>query len=375
MLEIENVIDNWRDYCMENKRIYFLDNLRFTVVIMVVFHHAMLPFVSGTGAWWIIPQQMISGIYGQIIGVTDLFIMPALFFIAGYFVPLTLEKYGAKKFCWNKFKRLYVPWLIAMVTLSPLYMILFYANRVSSEAMPYLVGMYYWRSYVYFINKISVAHLWFLPLLFYFCLFYLPLAKIGKGKLLKLSPVILVTIFCVVSILFMFLIGITVENGFAYWIKTIFIEVQISRLATYFLLFLLGSIMYRKEYFEKKKLNWWKSLIIAGCATQSLGLLYLVKGNALLSAGIYALCYNVASFAIVFFLLAIFQRFFDSSNKLSSELSRNSYGVYLLHVVVMGGVHLLIRFVMPNPYVQSITLFLATVIICNSTMSMMKRLI
>jgi len=342
---------------------------------MVVFFHAMVAFVFGTGEWWIIPQQMTSGVLSQIFYTTDLFVMPTLFFIAGYFVPLALEKYGAKKFFWNKFKRLYIPWLIAMVTLSPLYMILFYANRVSSEAMPYLVGMYDWRSYVYFANKISMSHLWFLPLLFYFCLLYFPLAKIGKGKLLKLSPVTLMTLFCAVSILFMFLIGITVESGVFYWIKTIFVEVQISRLFTYFLLFMLGSIMYRKRYFEEKKVNWWKPLIIAIVATQSFRLFFLVIGNTLLSTSIYAVCYNVSSFAIIFFLLAIFQRFFDSSNKLSLELSRNSYGVYLLHVAVMGGVHLLVRFVMPNPYVQSITLFLATVVICNLIMSMMKRLI
>jgi len=216
----------------------------------------MLAFVFGTGGWWIIPQQMISGVYSQIIGVMDLFIMPALFFVAGYFAPLTLERHGAKRFYWIKFKRLYIPWLIAMVTLSPLYMVLFYANRVSSETMPYLFGMYDWHSYVYFINKISMAHLWFLPLLFYFCLLYLPLVNISTRKLLKLSPAILMTIFCVASTLFMFLIGITVEAGVGYWIKTIFVEVQISRLFTYFLLFMLGSIMYRKKYFEEKKISW-----------------------------------------------------------------------------------------------------------------------
>ena len=135
------------------------------------------------------------------------------------------------------------------------------------------------------------------------------------------------------------------------WTKTIFIDFQNERLLIYFLIFLLGSLCYKLKTFESKGKSK-KLYIILSCTTWIPVALYIsLLFNSLLNPGKYILSEIVDSLLIRFnFLLSLlcllyvmintFRFFLNKSGKISKEMNRNSYNVYIIHVIVIGGLAL-----------------------------------
>jgi hypothetical protein len=55
--------------------------------------------------------------------------MSALFFVSGYLAPASLENKTGWEFLKGKFKRLMIPWVIAVFTLIPIYKVIFLYSR------------------------------------------------------------------------------------------------------------------------------------------------------------------------------------------------------------------------------------------------------
>ena len=156
-------------------RIYFLDNLRTILIFLVILYHAGGVYES-SGAWalfWIVDDPAVndlSGIFGVII---DIFVMALMFFIAGYFTPLSLKNKDSLSFLKSKFRRLIVPWVVAVLVFVPLYTRL---SFLASRNLP----QEHWSTYFHFSNGfISQSWMWFLPLLFMFNIVYLLISRIG----------------------------------------------------------------------------------------------------------------------------------------------------------------------------------------------------
>jgi hypothetical protein len=129
-----------------------------------------------------------------------------------------------------------VPWLIAVFTLMPLYKVIFlYSRRLPQES---------WTTYFHFSNGIfGMSWLWFLPVLFLFDLLYLRLWKLNlPTRNLRLSP----------AVAAVFVLGFSYSTiasvvGWIGWTKTPLIDFQNERLLPYFLVFLLGSLCFRRR--------------------------------------------------------------------------------------------------------------------------------
>jgi len=81
-------------------RLFFLDNLRIYMTILVIFHHAALAY-GGIGAWHVSDPMTdeISPILLIIFGaINQSYFMSAFFLLAGYFTPHSLERKGVKQF-------------------------------------------------------------------------------------------------------------------------------------------------------------------------------------------------------------------------------------------------------------------------------------
>ena len=132
-------------------RIYFLDNLKILLAILVVLDHAAQPY--GPGGAWVIPSEAGSYIDNLVLSMFLIFVpaffMGLFFMISAYFVPASLERKGAAKFMKDRLVKLGVPILIFMVAVFPVMGIL-------------LLGQ----------PLISFGHLWFLALLLIFSAAY-----------------------------------------------------------------------------------------------------------------------------------------------------------------------------------------------------------
>jgi len=96
----------------------FLDHVRYSIVLLVVVYHAVAPYTTTAPHW---PVHDSSSVFGDITRqVLDVFIMPILFFVAGYFTLPSLQRKGTWLFIKGKLNRLGIPWLLVIFTIVPL---------------------------------------------------------------------------------------------------------------------------------------------------------------------------------------------------------------------------------------------------------------
>ena len=111
----------------KGNRIHFLDNLRTIIIFLVILYHAGGVY-EGTGMWadfWIVDDPATNNLSGILGLIVDIFVMPTMFFISGYLAPASLKSKKGWTFIKAKFTRLVLPWIIAVLTLVPLYKVIF----------------------------------------------------------------------------------------------------------------------------------------------------------------------------------------------------------------------------------------------------------
>jgi len=104
-------------------RIAWVDNLRWTVIAMVVLMHACVTY-SDQGSWFFMEKMsqdvastLVFGIYQSF---AQAFFMGLMFFLAGTLVPAGYDRKGFLRFVADRAVRLGVPSLVFMLILAPL---------------------------------------------------------------------------------------------------------------------------------------------------------------------------------------------------------------------------------------------------------------
>lgn len=323
-------------------RIFFLDNLRTFMIFCVVLYHAGGVYESG-GLWaafWLVDDPATNDLCGMLNIIIDVFVMPTIFFIAGYFTPSSLQRNSGAAFLTSKLKRLMVPWLIAVLTLIPLFKIIFlYSRNLPQES---------WTTYFHWSNGIwSQNWLWFLPVLFLFHIVYWLLSK-TKIDLSFLPLKVAVPVIFTVGFIYTYAVGLFQLQG---WTKTILLDFQNERLLVYFLMFLLGALCCKRGIFDSPPGS--KKLYIAVCcvAWMPINLYIVVLLNYFLKPGqfivspwvdgaLFWLGFHLSMLCLLYLFVATFRHFFNRQGKVLRVLNDSSYGVYIIHVVVVGAIAL-----------------------------------
>ena len=157
----------------KGNRIHWLDNLRtITILLVVLYHVGGVYEAAGLWGWFWIVDDPDTITWVGIVGIMfDIMVMPIMFFVSGYLTPNSLTNKTGWEFVKGKFKRLMIPWIIAVFTLIPLYKVIFlYSRGLPQEG---------WSTYFHFNNPNSQNWLWFLPVLLAFDMLYLLLSKMN----------------------------------------------------------------------------------------------------------------------------------------------------------------------------------------------------
>lgn len=220
------------------------------MIFLVVLYHAGGVYES-SGIWasfWIVDDPSTNHLAGILNIIIDIFVTPTVFFISGFFMPLSMEKKKGWAFLKSRFKSLIIPWIVAVWILIPLYKIIFlYSRNLPQES---------WTKYFHWSNGIwNQNWLWFLPVLFLFDILYLLLSRAN----IKISSITLKkAIWAIFPIGFTYSFCMSIFK-FQGWTKTIFLDFQNERLLIYFMIFLFGSLCCKLKIFEsgvtRKKLN------------------------------------------------------------------------------------------------------------------------
>jgi len=330
-MTIKEKLTNRRD------RVYWMDNLRTFIIFLVVLYHVGGVYeAAGMWGWfWIVDDPDTIAWVGILGIVIDTFIMATMFLISGYLTPASLENKTAWEFLKAKFTRLMVPWMVAVLTLIPLYKVIFLYSRGLPQE--------HWSTYFHITNPNSQNWLWFLPLLFCFDLVYLLLKKANiKFPNLSLRTAVLAAF--LIGLVYSFGMGFLVD--FRSWTLTPLIDFENERLLVYFMAFLIGVLCYRQDVFAQKPKS--QVLYIVACSTAWIPVTLQIFARLfpiLYPEGfeitppyrlIWYASFLLSTFCMTYLMVETFWRYFDRTGKLWRELSKNSYGVYIIHVIVIG---------------------------------------
>ena len=103
-------------------RLYFLDNIRWLMIALVVMVHAAVTY-SNLGDWYYREPVELDPLsflfFGIFLSFTQAYFMGLLFLIAGYFVPDSYDRKGPARFLRDRAIRLGIPTLIYMLFINP----------------------------------------------------------------------------------------------------------------------------------------------------------------------------------------------------------------------------------------------------------------
>lgn len=327
------------NYSTKRKRIHWMDNLRTIIIFFVVLYHVGGVYET-TGLWagfWIVDDPATITWVGIVGIVFDIFIMPTMFFIAGYLTPPSLAKKTNWGFLKRKFRRLMIPWAIAVLTLIPLYKVIFlYSRNLPQE---------HWTTYFHFSEGAvsSQSWLWFLPLLFVFNMLYLLLSK-AKIKMPDISFKGAVIAAFLISFVYSFGIGWVVD--FRSWTASALLDFENERVLMYFVVFLLGALFYHRNAFaEMPKSKTWYTVfnsvawipVTAHIFVRLYPFFYPAEFSVTpLYRFLWWISFDLSLLCLMVVMIESFWRYADKNGRIWGELNRNSYGVYIIHVILIG---------------------------------------
>ena len=100
-------------------RLYALDNLRSLIIVLVVVFHASMSYMMFAPSWWYVVDTKQSLGFFCFVMICDVFMMPAMFLLAGYFALPSLLRQGQDAFIREKAKRVGIPWVVGTLFLAP----------------------------------------------------------------------------------------------------------------------------------------------------------------------------------------------------------------------------------------------------------------
>ena len=182
-------------------------------------------------------------------------------------------------------------------------------------------------------------------MLFAFDMLYLLLSKMNiKVSNISLKWAVLGTF--IIGLVYSFTIGGML--GFRSWTLTPLIDFENERLLLYFMTFLLGVLCYRQNIFAEKPQSKLLYNIVNGIAWLPVTGHIFARLWPFFSPNpaefpitpfyrlIWHLSFYLALLCLMYVVIVSSWLYLDKTGKTWSELSRNSYGVYIIHVIVIG---------------------------------------
>jgi peptidoglycan/LPS O-acetylase OafA/YrhL len=339
-------------------RLYFIDNLRTLLAVLVVMHHAGQPYGPG-GGWWL-PAEPASAIDTLILGgffaVNMSFFMGLFFLISAYFVPGSYDRKGAWTFFKDRMTRLGIPILIFAFAVFPVMLYLLHGVGVTSFTD------YYRNTYLSIAGMLegqgfTIWHLWFLEQLLIFSGLYVLWRKATAGRrgspLKKPFPGDLAIIaFTVAMGLAMFAVRIVFPVNF--WLP--FIVFEPAHYPEYIALFAVGLIAYRNDWFSALPAStgrkWGNVAILSSIVLFVLFVIFdgsLIAGGPTVASLAMSLWEAFMCVSMCIGLVALFRGRFNVQGKVAKALSDSSFTVYLIHIpVIVFLQYLLIGTGLPN---------------------------
>ncbi|MBC8442265.1 MAG: acyltransferase family protein [Deltaproteobacteria bacterium] len=359
-------------------RVLFLDNLRYVLVFGVVIQHAANSYIGLD--WWPVMDSK-SGFVSGINTFLDGFLMPSLFFLAGYFFLLSAKKKSLPSYIKAKLKRLGLPWLFCTLFICPVLPFVYHFTRNG-----FVIQQSFWSVwkamfknaatfYTGFLPPMDVVmenilfyqrYMWFLGLLFLFfvifgCLYHaLPSwfdiktlkdidhkASISRDVKIILCVGLITFVGSSIIIMTMFAMTKGISNPETWVSLGNLVQFRISRIFLHTSYFILGIVAYKNLWVERK---WLTGHIRAkgGLLLFVLVLFFMVKDQMIncpehleeLFGLMFWLVLNFVCITALVFFVSLFFKFMNKPSRFNEKMANSSYNVYLSHYIFINAFQL-----------------------------------
>ena len=291
-------------------RLYYLDNLKVCLTVLVIMHHAGQAYGNG-GGWPYTPSnpaEFMPWIW-HFFSTNAAFFMGLYFFISGYFVPRSFDKQGTKQFVQKKLLRLGIP-------------LLFIGSIISIMT-----------------GKLEIAHMWFVESLLVFCLIYAlirlmasPIDKVCNSKPTIIGLLIVASVMGIGSY---FIRQVSPQDHWIWPFGIIPLPMEPAHYLQYVMMFVLGILAYRFQWLDKMSDGVGLTALLVGIA--------LAVGNYLRDGGPwdafvwqwFGIYESLMCVFISFGLIWFFRQFVSTTSRFWQWCAAQSYGAYVFHLLLM----------------------------------------
>lgn len=292
------------------KRLYYLDNLKVCLTVLVIMHHAGQAYGNG-GAWAYTPSnpaEFMPWIW-HFFSTNAAFFMGLYFFISGYFVPGSFDKQGSKQFIRKKLLRLGVPLLF----------------------MGAIIGV--------LTGKPEIGHMWFVESLLVFCLVYALIRRwispIDSECNSKPTIIGLLIVALLMGIGSYFIRQVSPQDHWIWPFGIIPLPMEPAHYLQYVMMFILGILAYRFQWLDRMGNGTGFTTLLIGVA--------LAVGNYLRDGGAwndfvwqwFGIYESLMCVFISFGLMWLFREFVSTTSRFWQWCAAQSYGAYVFHLLLM----------------------------------------
>ena len=322
----------------QSGRLFFLDNLRIMLIVLVVLHHLAVIYAANVGFYYVEPSKNVLAIvvlaYFQLLN--QAYFMGLFFFLSGYLTPGGFDRKGTGLFLKDRLIRLGIPLLIYIFVLNPIASIGVY--QMPSE-LTGITGPFVWSEHF------SDGPLWFVLMLIIFNAIYALWRMATKNRPAKTpfpfpkTRTIILFVVCLAVVSYLVRIVFPISHA---WLNF----PSLAYLPQYASFFVLGTLAYRGDWLraipEKFGRNGFVIAVVSiilmlfsMSARYGSGSAFL--GSGTLQSGTYALFDSIFSVALSLSLLAIFRRRYNHQKGFGKALQKSCFTVYVIHcpVIVM----------------------------------------
>ena len=296
-----------------NKRIHYIDNLRWITVSLLIVYHAALAYNTWGEANYIFFEEIKP--FAAIVSFISPWFMPLMFLLAGVSARFSLQKRSMGGFIRERFLRIGIPFVFGLIAIDP---ILSFIADVSHNSY----GGNYFEHYGVFFSKFTdltgydggftLGHFWFLGVLMIVSLLSCVIIKlIGEVKDGSRKKTVIGIVLAVIA---------AAAFDISFFGK---------RIPTYLCVFLLGYYIFSDRDFVKK-LSGYKLpltvMFLITCTANTVLFIFIGRFGA-----VNTVC-NYASFVFALpAIICIGHDHLDFTGRFSGFNSKVSYMFYILH--------------------------------------------
>jgi glucan biosynthesis protein C len=364
----------------QEERLFFIDNVRVWIIMLVVAHHAGQAF-GPTGGFWVVFNAEQVEMLGSFFYVNASFFMGLLFLISGYFSAFSYDRKGAGRFIKDRLRRIGIPLLFFALVVNLRVSYSGVAERFTF--LQYIIRPHIWDW------RLIYSHLWFLGHLLVYAFGYSLIRLIfshGPLKNRRKAPSpghwkILVYVIALGIVSAVVRVWFPVDR----WV-ILLVPWEVAHVPQYLSLYVIGIFAFRHDWFRKLPDRTGMAWLWIGIAAA--GSVYLMSAlrlerflPSITSIGgeiAFSLVWNIREAFIAaglsLGLLTWFRKRFNRQDRLMAAMSKDSYFVYIIHIyIVIGLQSVIIGFAMPA-FIKFVLVTVFGVIICFSISHLIKML-